>query len=87
MRHARAEALDRLAPLLEQIRAAGVLREKTRGIFYLKSKAWLHFHEDPAGIFADIRGEHGDFDRLLLDDAGARDLLARIAALPDHRGR
>jgi hypothetical protein len=24
------------------------------GIFYRKSKSFLHFHEDPAGIFADL---------------------------------
>jgi hypothetical protein len=83
MRHARAEALDRLEPLLAQIRAVGVLSEKSRGIFYLKSKAWLHFHEDPAGLFADIRGEDGDFDRLKLDEASTREIVARVAALAD----
>ena len=86
MRHARAEALDRLEPLLGQIRAVGVLRETSRGIFYLKSRAWLHFHEDPAGLFADIRGEHGDFDRLKLDEATTGEIVARVAALADLKG-
>ena len=81
MRHARAQALDRLEPLLQQIRAAGVLKEKSRGCFYLKSKGWLHFHEDAAGLFADVQGAHGDFDRLEVDVAGERELLARVAAL------
>lgn len=31
------------------------LKEKSRGVFYRKSKATLHFHEDPAGLFADMR--------------------------------
>ncbi len=30
--------------------------------FYRKSKAFLHFHEDPAGLFADLR-VGADFDR------------------------
>lgn len=63
MRHARAEALDRLEPLLEELRGLPGLVEKGRGIFYRRGKAFLHFHEDPAGLFADLRGEAGEFDR------------------------
>ena len=82
MKHAGAAALDHIEPLLGKIRAAGVLREKSRGIFYLKSRAYLHFHEDPAGMFADIRAiDGGDFDRLKLDKAAEREILARIAGL------
>jgi hypothetical protein len=82
MKHAGPAALDTIEPLLAQIRAHGVFKEKGRGVFYLKSKAFLHFHEDPAGLFADIRApDGGDFDRLKVDDeAGAGDLLARVAA-------
>jgi hypothetical protein len=32
-----------------------MLREKTPGVFSYRSKAFLHFHEDPAGLFADVR--------------------------------
>ena len=79
MKHAGAAALDALEPLLGRIRAEGVLREKSRGIFYLKSRAYLHFHEDPAGVFVDIRGVDGkDFDRMKLDAAVEAELLARI---------
>jgi hypothetical protein len=55
MKHATPIALDALEPLLAQVRALGVLNEKKRGLFYRKSKAFLHFHEDPAGFFADVR--------------------------------
>jgi hypothetical protein len=81
MRHAREQDLDRIEPLLVQIRrACPPLREKKRGVFYLKSRAYLHFHEDPKGMFADV-GVH-DFERIQVDDtAGAAALLARIAAL------
>jgi hypothetical protein len=82
VRHAGTGALDQLEPLLAEIRATGALKEKSRGVFYLKSKAFLHFHEDPAGLFADVRAPHGDFERLKVDEAeGARELLARVAAL------
>lgn len=55
MKHAGAETLARLEPLLEELRARPPLREKSRGTFYLKSRAFLHFHEDPSGLFADVR--------------------------------
>jgi len=64
MKHAGAETLESLRDLLEQLRERAPLREKTPGVFYVKSKAYLHFHEDPAGRFADVRLDFGDFVRL-----------------------
>jgi len=54
MRHARDADLDRLEDLLAQLRTLPGLTEKKRGVFYRKSRAFLHFHEDPKGLFADI---------------------------------
>jgi hypothetical protein len=54
MKHAGRDALGRLSELLDQIRASDGLKERKPGIFYRKSKAFLHFHEDPAGLFADL---------------------------------
>ena len=54
MKHASAETLRQLSALLDQIRQRNGLKEKKLGIFYRKSKSFLHFHEDPAGVFADI---------------------------------
>ena len=52
-------------PLLARLRSLPGLVEKSRGVFYRKSKAFLHFHEDPRGLFADIRNAAGsDFDSL-----------------------
>ncbi|HEY2752333.1 hypothetical protein [Phenylobacterium sp.] len=56
MRHARDSDLDRLDDLLVQLRTLPGLTEKKRGVFYRKSRAFLHFHEDPMGMFADISG-------------------------------
>ena len=55
MKHATPIALDALEPLLEQIRSLRLLTERKRGVFYRKSQAFVHFHEDPAGFFADVR--------------------------------
>ncbi len=63
MKHATAAGLDRLEPLLAELRELPGLREKSRGVFYRKSIAYLHFHEDKAGLFADIRRADGEFDR------------------------
>lgn len=80
MRHAGPLALDRLEPLLARLRAFDALKERSRGVFYLRSRAFLHFHEDPAGLFADIRAADGrDFERLKVDDpAGAAALLRQV---------
>jgi hypothetical protein len=62
MKHADSEALHGLSDLLAQIRVKQGIRERSLGIFYRKSKPILHFHEDPAGMFADLR-MGTDFDR------------------------
>ena len=62
MKHATSEALDQLEVLLNELRELAYLKEKKRGIFYIKSRAFLHFHEDPSGLFADVRLKH-DFER------------------------
>jgi hypothetical protein len=80
MKHATTLALDELEPLLAKLRQLPGLKERSRGIFYLKSRAYLHFHEDPAGLFADIRSADGkDFDRLNVDAAEAREALFKRA--------
>ena len=62
MKHATGTALAELSELLDQIRIREGLREKNLGVFYRKSKSFLHFHEDPAGLFADLSAGT-DFDR------------------------
>src|SRR5262249_17363631 len=71
MRHAGADALSRLSPLLDRLRASDCLRERSPGVFYRKGRAFVHFHEDPAGLFADLRGA-GDFDRFPVNSARER---------------
>ncbi len=55
MKHATRVALDALEELLRELRAVEGLTERKRGVFYRGSSAFLHFHEDPAGFFADAK--------------------------------
>ena len=82
MRHARDQDLDRIEPLLVELRTLGGMVEKKRGVFYRKSKAFLHFHEDPKGMFADLRNATGDdFDRFdVSEEAAWADLVVQAAA-------
>jgi hypothetical protein len=78
MKHATETALERISDLLEEVRVKGgvkdSLREKKTGVFYRGSKAFLHFHEDPAGMFADLRvGE--EFERFAVNSAEERRLF------------
>lgn len=82
MKHAGQDALDRLEPLLARVRALPGLTEKNRGVFYLKSRAFLHFHEDPKGLFGDVRDESGkDFDRFDVTASGEALIAAASARL------
>jgi hypothetical protein len=80
MRHATADALDQLEPLLAELRTLPGLVEKKRGVFYRRSRAFLHFHEDPSGLYADIRVAE-DFERMRVQTrAEQRQLLRRVTS-------
>jgi hypothetical protein len=81
MRHAGDDVLDRLEPMLTALRAFPELREKKRGTFSRGSKAFIHFHEDPAGLFADVRlGD--DFERFdVTTTARQKRLLRKIRSV------
>jgi hypothetical protein len=74
MKHATAAALQHLSELLDGIRIKAGVREKGFGIFYRKSKSFLHFHEDPAGLFADLNGGT-NFDRYPVNTEQERQTL------------
>jgi hypothetical protein len=78
VKHAGPAALETLEPLLAQLRGIEGLVEKNRGTFYRKSRALLHFHEDPTGMYADVRLEpDGDFTRLRVTTAAEQKRLLR----------
>ena len=78
MKHAGTQTLRQLSGLLAQIRQRHALKEKKLGIFYKGSKSFLHFHEDPTGIFADL-GSGDGFDRFPVNTTGEWKVL--LAAL------
>ena len=79
MKHATSTALDRITPLLEVLRELPGLKEKSRGVFYRKSSAFLHFHEDPAGLFADLRQTDGEFVRYRIETLDEQNAFATLA--------
>ncbi len=87
MKHAGAETLKRLAPLLERLRSIPGLSERKAGTFYLRSSAFLHFHEDPAGLFADVKLDGSSFERWPVQTGEQHALLARAVAEAVARDR
>jgi hypothetical protein len=63
VRHARDDDLDRIEPLLVRLRAIDGITEKSRGVFYRRSKACLHFHADGDDTYADVRLDTDSFER------------------------
>jgi hypothetical protein len=64
VKHAGAGTLTALEPLLSKLRRQPGLIERTPGSFYLRSRAFLHFHEDVEGMFADIKLDGTEFTRV-----------------------
>ena len=85
MRHARSEDLTPLAPLLDRLRAVDVLTERNPGTFYRGSRAFLHFHVDPAGLFADVRPVDG-WERLPVDTPEQQRVLLDVVAAATAAG-
>lgn len=67
VRHATAADLDVVEPLLAALREVDGLRERSRGVFSRRSKAFVHFHGDPTGVHADVRVASGDFERVRVE--------------------
>ena len=79
VKHAGDNALDSLESVLAEVRRLSALKEKKRGVFYRRSSAFLHFHEDPLGLFADLRTATG-WTRLAVNTATEQQtLLSRVA--------
>ena len=83
MKHAGAPALAHLAPLLGAIRRAvgTALVERKPGTFYRRSAAFLHFHEDPAGLFADLKQGDGTWQRFEINSPAQQAELLRAVTL------
>ena len=79
MRHAKPEDLEPLSELLANLRAVPGLVERKPGTFYRGSRAFLHFHHDPSGMFADVRINGPGFERMRVTSAREQArLMARV---------
>jgi hypothetical protein len=80
MRHATPETIATIGELLDGLRAVDGLTEKRPGAFSRGSRAFLHFHEDPTGIYADVRFAD-EFERgRVTTRREQRALVARVRA-------
>ena len=53
------------------------LVEKANGAFYKRRTAILHFHEDDAGVYADVKVA-GDWERVPVDGARGKQRVVRL---------
>jgi len=84
MKHAGDDALEQLGSLLDQLRGIDELKEKRPGVFYCRSKAFLHFHEDHSGLFADLRSDD-EFLRFEVTTASQqKSLMVRVRKEVSH---
>jgi hypothetical protein len=78
VRHATQEDLDRLEPLLVELRGLPQLRERNRGSFLRAGRALLHFHADGGDLYVDARLDT-KFQRMkVTSHAEQADFLARV---------
>jgi hypothetical protein len=70
--------MDCLAPLLAVLRGYSVLREIRPAVFQLDSRDFIHFHEGPDGISADVRLSTGQVRMPVTTPPEQSELLGRI---------
>ena len=54
--------------------------ERKPGIFYVKAKAYLHFHEYPSGVFADARLGGDEYERFPVNTKPEQEFLLTLVA-------
>jgi hypothetical protein len=77
MRHITSGRLDHIEALLARLRTFDGIVERKRGVFYRRSRAFLHFHEDGNDVYADVRLYGDDFERIRVTAAAEQDRLVR----------
>ena len=86
MRHAGDPDLDRVDDLLARLRELEPLKERKRGNFQYRTRAFLHFHADGEDLYADVRLDDVDFERRRVTTTEEQaDLVSAVAArIHDH---
>ncbi|MEO8922865.1 MAG: hypothetical protein ABI330_08580 [Caldimonas sp.] len=86
MARAETEALQKLLPVLRQLREIKGVQETKPGIFYARRDAFIHFHDESGVLFADLKKAGGSgFDRYPLDTAAKQRKLVDDAKLRAKR--
>jgi hypothetical protein len=82
VRHITPARLDTIETLLTSLRGVDGLVERSRGVFYRRSRAFLHFHEHGDDeVYADVRVDGDEFTRLrATTKAEQRALVSRVQA-------
>jgi len=70
--------LDRIAPLLDELRAHPALSEARPTEFQLDGRDFLHFHEEAGGVVADVRLTEGRVSMPVSSRSEQAELLERI---------
>lgn len=70
--------LETLAPLLGVLRAYPILSEVRPTAFHLDGRDFIHFHEEPEGLFADVGLSKGRVRMPVSTQAEQAELLGRI---------
>ena len=70
--------LEHLAPLLVVLRGYSSLREVQSTVFHLDGRDFIHFHETPDGVVADVRLAKGQVRVQASTEAEQAELLERI---------
>ena len=82
MARAEAEALQKLLPVLRQLREIKGVQETRPGIFYARRDAFIHFHDEGGMLHADLKKAGGSgFDRYPLDTPAQQRKLVEEAKL------
>ena len=80
-----------LLPLLRFLKSYEILIETPDSKFLLKGKDFIHFHDDPDGLWADVRLTKGRIRVSVATASEQRELMGQIAdkldALEHHRAR
>ena len=76
MRHATPETIAALDDLSPRCAAIDGITEKRPGAFSRGSRAFLHFHDDPTGYYADVRFG-ADFERVRVTTRREQQALRR----------
>jgi N-acetylglutamate synthase-like GNAT family acetyltransferase len=86
VRHATDDDLDRIEALLDELRKLGYLRERKRGYFSWRSRAFMHFHEDSGDIYVDVKLDD-KFERMKISSRGEQAVFLAQVRETLSRGR